>query len=368
MLAEVEGLIPSYPKHNGANGTNGSVNGHANGLTNGHSPGLVVVLTGATGFLGGHILQKLVYDDRVREVHCIAIRPNPSGRSRHVKVRHRKIAEHTGDLASPRAGLSQTDFNKMSQHADLIIHAAYEVNFLKSYNSVRPTNVASMPALLAMAAPRGVPLHFVSSNIVAMLQQSGELEMAEISSAQLRPPKDLNRDNCTRIGYAAGKWMCEALLERFSERVPAAAHHPSPMVGEGGSEPALMRTIDEYSRKLGALPKLEARLWPGRLDQIEVEDVARDMVEVALETRREGAKKVPRFVVRNHCSDEAFEVANMQRVIKERTQLELEVWPVEKWLDRTAEMGMDRTLDFIMRSTVESRVTFPITSVRKGVV
>ena len=368
LLAEVEGLIPSSPKLNGTNGTNGLVNGHANGLTNGHSPGLVVILTGATGFLGGHILRTLIYDDRVREVHCIAIRPDPSGKSRHVKVRHPKIAEHAGDLASPRAGLSQTDFNRLSQHADLIIHPAYEVNFLKSYNSVRSTNVASMPVLLAMAAPRGMPLHFVSSNIVAMLQPSGELEMAEISYAHLRPPKDLNRNNRTRIGYAAGKWMCEALLERFSARVPAVVHRPSPMVGEGGSEPALMRTIDEYSRKLGALPKLEAKLWPGSLDQIEVEDVARDIVEVALEKRGEGAKKVPRFVVLNHCTDEAFEVANMQRVMKERQQLELEVWPVEKWLDRTAKMGMDRTLDFIMRSTVESRVAFPITSVRKGLV
>ena len=60
-------------------------------------------------------------------------------------------------------------------------------------------------------------------------------------------------------------------------------HRPSPMVGECGSEPALMRTVDEYSRKLGALPKLEVTLWPGKLDQIEVEDVARDIVEIALE-------------------------------------------------------------------------------------
>lgn len=72
--------------------------------------------------------------------------------------------------------------------------------------------------------------------------------------------------------------------------------------------------------------------------------------------------------MRNHCTDEAFEVANMQKVMKERQRLELEVWPIEKWLERTAEMGMDKTLDFIMRSTVESRVAFPITSVRKGVI
>jgi thioester reductase-like protein len=141
LLAEVDGLIPSDPKHNGTLGMNGSIGGRVNDL--------IVVLTGATRFLSGHILQKLVLDHRVREVHCIAIRPDVSGKPRHVKVQQPKIIEHIGDLASPRAGLSQTEFNKLSEHADLIIHTAYVVNFLKSYNSVRPTNVASMSALLA---------------------------------------------------------------------------------------------------------------------------------------------------------------------------------------------------------------------------
>lgn len=74
------------------------------------------------------------------------------------------------------------------------------------------------------------------------------------------------------------------------------------------------------------------------------------------------------FAVRNHCTDEAFEAVDMQRAMKERQGLELEVWPLEEWLERAAEMGMDRTLDFIIRSTIESGVAFPITSVRKEVV
>ncbi|KAI0377622.1 hypothetical protein F5Y04DRAFT_291685 [Hypomontagnella monticulosa] len=367
LLAEVESLIPSKSKMNGANGTNGTTNGHINGYANSFDSGLIVVLTGATGFLGGHILKKLVHDDRIREVHCISIRPSLDGTPRHVKAQHPKIIEYIGDLASPLAGLSQADFSKLSQHADLIFHTAFEVNFLKSYNSVRQTNIASMPVLLAMAAPRGIPLQFVSSNIVALLQPSGELEMAEVSLAHLRPPKGLNWDNRTRVGYAAGKWVCEALLERFSARVPAIVHRPSPMVGEGGSEPALMRTVDEYSKKIGALPSFDAKLWPGRLDQIEVEDVARDIVETAFELRSKG-EKMSRFTVRNYCTDDAFQVADMQKVMKERQNLELEVLPIEKWLEKTMEMGMDKTLDFIMRSTVESRMAFPLTSLRKGIV
>ena len=36
--------------------------------------GRTVILTGATGFLGGHILQHLVASERVAQIHCIAIR------------------------------------------------------------------------------------------------------------------------------------------------------------------------------------------------------------------------------------------------------------------------------------------------------
>lgn len=47
--------------------------GNNHELNDGSPSGIVVVLTGATGFLGRHILQKLVSDDTVKAVHCIAV-------------------------------------------------------------------------------------------------------------------------------------------------------------------------------------------------------------------------------------------------------------------------------------------------------
>jgi hypothetical protein len=130
---------------------------------------------------------------------------------------------------------------------------------------------------------------------------------------------------------------------------------------------AARRTVDEYSRKLGARPKLEAKLWPGKLDQIEVEDVARDIVEIALELRPKGAEASP-FVVRNHCTNGAFEVSNMQQVIKEREGLELEVWSVEKWLEKTTQMDMEVVgLYYALNDRVEGSVSPSERKERRGV-
>lgn len=69
---------------------------------------LRVVLTGCTGFLGTHMIRKLVEDPDVAELHCLCIR------SRHVKIKDSKIREYTGDLAKPLLGLSTNNFTRLA--------------------------------------------------------------------------------------------------------------------------------------------------------------------------------------------------------------------------------------------------------------
>ena len=57
-----------------------------NSIANNHVKDFVVVMTGATGFLGGHILYRLGSDDRIRETHCIALPSDDSGKAHHVKA------------------------------------------------------------------------------------------------------------------------------------------------------------------------------------------------------------------------------------------------------------------------------------------
>ena len=100
------------------------------------------------GFLGTHMLRNLVADGDIAEVHCLCIRSRP------LRVKDAKIHEYKGDLVKPLLGLSTSDFIRLSQTADLIIHVGADVAHLKSYEQMRTANVVSTQTLLAMATPR----------------------------------------------------------------------------------------------------------------------------------------------------------------------------------------------------------------------
>jgi hybrid polyketide synthase/nonribosomal peptide synthetase ACE1 len=77
----------------------------------------VVVLTGATGFLGCHLLERLENDPNITNIHCVAVRDKPVMSSPKVSVHH-------GDLSDPVLGLSQPEFEDLSLTADVISTSA----------------------------------------------------------------------------------------------------------------------------------------------------------------------------------------------------------------------------------------------------
>ncbi|KAJ5602398.1 Male sterility NAD-binding [Penicillium hordei] len=129
------------------------------------------------------MLRKLVADDDIADVHCLCIRSRP------LRIKDAKIHEYKGDLVKPMLGLSTEDFESLCQTADLIIHVGADVAHLKSYQMMRAANIVSTHYLLAMATPRRVPVHFVSSSSVAMLQQDTN-ELAEVPPSSFWPPAD----------------------------------------------------------------------------------------------------------------------------------------------------------------------------------
>lgn len=154
-----------------------------------------VVLTGGTGFLGTHMLRNLVADGDIAEVHCLCLR------SRALRVKNAKIREYKGDLSKPLLGLSTGDFTRLTQTADLNIHVGADVAHLKLYEQMRNANVVSTQILLAMATPRGVPVHLVSSSSVVMLQKD-TVELAEVLPSSFWPPADAESLMKSAIGCA----------------------------------------------------------------------------------------------------------------------------------------------------------------------
>ncbi|CAH0051607.1 unnamed protein product [Clonostachys solani] len=309
-----------------------------------------IVLTGCTGFLGTNMLRNLVADDSVAEVHCLCLRSRP------LRVEDPKIRQYRGDLVKPLLGLSTDDFKRLSQTADMIIHVGADVAHLKSYEMMRTANVISTQTLLAMATPRGVPVHFVSSSSVAMLQKDTN-ELGEVPPSSFWPPADAESLMKNAIGYAASKWMGEILLER-AQGVPGVVHRFPNIMGPDAPEEIPLVALDKYCTIMRAVPALDASQWVGELDIIDVGDVVPDFMATAY-------AHDPRkpFAVHNYCSDNRYLLSNLVGMYNARLNATVDVLPVSEWMQKAKDLGMPKGVE----ATWTGSEVFVSPVLRKGI-
>jgi acyl carrier protein/NAD dependent epimerase/dehydratase family enzyme len=217
---------------------------------------LIVVLTGATGFIGRNLLSQLVQDPRVARVHCISIRPDANGEAQHVTIHNPKVIEYVGDLSALDLGLSDAQVACLIEVGDFIIHNGADVSLLKTYQSLRRANVVSTRTLCEMAIPRRVPIHLVSTASVAKVVRHQPL--LEVSASR---PQQVDHELLNTVdGYAASKWATEAVLERLSadNGLPVYVHRLAHVVGKDASELDAAGMLIKYSLMLGVVPHIAA--------------------------------------------------------------------------------------------------------------
>ncbi|KAJ6128292.1 lovastatin nonaketide synthase [Penicillium samsonianum] len=161
---------------------------------------LRVLYTGATGHSARYVLEKLVNDERISKIYCIAIRSTNK-----VSNASEKIIRFPGDLLEERLGLPEEQFNFLASDIDVIFHAAANRSFWDNHQVMRPANVSSAHTRINLATPRKVPIHFMSSAAVHLF--SGKEDYPE-ARATYPPPAD------GKDGYLASKWAAEKLFER----------------------------------------------------------------------------------------------------------------------------------------------------------
>lgn len=129
------------------------------------APPRQVVLTGATGFLGKQILSRLLQLPSIQAIYCIAVRQDLDSLAS--VFQDPRIRVFSGDLSSPTLDLSSDKADMIFSQVDLIIHNGADVSFMKTYHSLKRTNVSPTKYLAQLAVPRRIPLHFIKSASVA---------------------------------------------------------------------------------------------------------------------------------------------------------------------------------------------------------
>lgn len=177
-----------------------------------------VLLTGATGFVGAHLLAELLRDP-ARRVICLTRRDgilpirrvfeqlalDPAPLSRVTAVR--------GDLAAPGLDLTP-DGQALVAQATAILHCGARVHHATPYRGLRDANVGGTIALLRIAAATGAAFHHIST-LSALTP--GDRVLTETDMARDLPPP--------AGGYNLSKWVAEQLVVQAGARGMAVTIH-----------------------------------------------------------------------------------------------------------------------------------------------
>ncbi|MEV8038128.1 thioester reductase domain-containing protein [Streptomyces sp. NPDC086182] len=175
-----------------------------------------ILLTGATGFLGSHLLLDLLRHSDAH-VHCLVRAADEEAATARLgealkshrlpwsKEIRRRVTVLPGDIRRPHLGLSDDVWNKLAHELDSVVGVAAAVDFLRGYQSLRQSNVIGALTLAELAAtgpPK--PLHHISS--IAVFNEVGISSMGE--------DDPLARVGRLVAGYDQTKWAAEVALRR----------------------------------------------------------------------------------------------------------------------------------------------------------
>jgi len=194
-----------------------------------------ILLTGATGFLGAHLLRELLATTGAR-IWCLARARDETDALRRIADAaarwqlaappRDRIVPLPGDLAEQRLGLTDATFRNLARSIDIIYHAGATVNFIYPYQELRAANVAGTREIIRLAGRyRGIPVHYVSTTaVLAGLGVAGVHEVTE--ETPLAYPERL------RMGYVETKYVAEELLRKAGRAgLPVAIYRPLDIVG-----------------------------------------------------------------------------------------------------------------------------------------
>ncbi|KAM0228605.1 hypothetical protein ACHAPO_010577 [Fusarium lateritium] len=295
-----------------------------------------VLLTGASGYLGRHLLSSLVKDHRVARVHCLCRTLNNDKRvddDSKVKITQSDLAEHN-------LGISESTFSQLATEVDVIIHCAANRSFWDRYEALKADNLDSTKELVkfVISSGRVIPLHFVSSGAVAKYIN------------RLTPPADGGD------GYVATKWASESFLKQAADSIglPIFSHRPveCESVQQSEEDMSIVNELMQIVKSLGCRPSFDG--VGGFVDVMPVSEVVEAIHEAALNSQTGKG-----LCILEHKAHQRAYVESFATVVESDDNLsKLPSIPILEWFGKAKKAGFSYFLaaqDLVLGSQLFSR-------------
>jgi thioester reductase-like protein len=274
-----------------------------------------ILVTGVTGFLGPFLLSSLLGQTSYTLHALVRATDAVHGLDRIIASLRRarlwspaleadvraRVHVICGDLAEPHLGLGEAAFQRLAESVDAIVHNGALVNYVRTYDALRPANVVGTHELLrlAMTAHRKT-FHLVSSTFIygwSVKPVVGESD----ANAEM---------NALDFGYSQTKWVAEQLaLAAQRQGLDVRIYRPSLIsptsAGFGTQDDILVRTMAfmiEHGIAANALNQLS--LLPA--------DLVADHIVALMDLPAEAG------TVFNMTADDYYNLVDITRILSER--------------------------------------------------
>ncbi len=201
----------------------------------GKQPPENIFLTGATGFLGCHLIHTLIKQTRA-DIYCLVRSPDEFEGMQIIKQKmqmqclatnelSKRVKVVVGDLSREHFGLSDNQFAHLANTIDAIIHNGAQVNHIYNYNALKTVNAYSITSILELACQvKQKSIHYVST-LSAVVDKDVTGQYLEDFPRQV--PYSLH------TGYNQSKWVVEKILgEARQLDLPINIYRPGWITGE----------------------------------------------------------------------------------------------------------------------------------------
>ena len=320
------------------------------------SHGCTVLLTGATGSLGAHILSSLRSTPSITKIICLVRASSPEEAKSRVNgsLSKRRLPQLPTSgfsegpfveclpmkLGESALGLSPSLTRTFQDPTTLIIHAAWAVNFSMRLQSFENEHVRGLRHILdLMLSAHGEPARLVfCSSVASMLGKPGAKDAAE--EAFIPEAISSLPETASELGYSRSKWVAEAICNEAHKKTKLHGKISVVRIGQlcGDTENGVWNASEAWPTMLssvavsGCLPDLRDET----LGWLAVDLAAKAVIEIGLgrsdDTSVDETSKCAVYHVLN--TDRSVRWADMLDWIRDLRPEAFQIIGVREWVAR----------------------------------